>query len=99
MGPPATVLVGEMTADGLLYRGRVGSGIGPKAGARLLPMLEPLARPAPPVDNPPRERAVWVEPTLVVDVDFTEWTSDGKLRQPSYKGIRDDLDPRALVRE
>jgi bifunctional non-homologous end joining protein LigD len=42
---------------------------------------------------------VWVEPATVVDVDFTEWTSDDKLRHPSYKGVRDDLDPRALVRE
>jgi bifunctional non-homologous end joining protein LigD len=41
----------------------------------------------------------WVEPVLVVDVDYAAWTKDGRLRQPSYKGIRTDLDPQGVVRE
>jgi bifunctional non-homologous end joining protein LigD len=36
---------------------------------------------------------------LVVDVAFTAWTRDGRLRHPSYKGIRDDLDPQGVERE
>jgi bifunctional non-homologous end joining protein LigD len=54
------------------------------------------------LDDVPREHArhaVWVEPELVVECDYTEWTRDGRLRHPSYKGLRDDLDPRAVVRQ
>ena len=50
----------------------------------------------------PREHARaahWVRPELVVEVEFTEWTRDGRLRQPSYKGLRDDLAPADVVRE
>jgi bifunctional non-homologous end joining protein LigD len=54
------------------------------------------------LDDVPREHArhtVWVEPRLVCDVDYTEWTREGRLRHPSYKGLRDDLDPRSVVRQ
>ena len=50
----------------------------------------------------PRVRARdlhWVEPRLVAEVEFTEWTGDGLLRHPSYKGLRDDKDARQVVRE
>jgi bifunctional non-homologous end joining protein LigD len=40
-----------------------------------------------------------VEPVLVADVEFGEWTGDGILRHPSYCGLRDDKDPRDVVRE
>ena len=43
--------------------------------------------------------ANWVEPRLVAEVEFTEWTREGILRHPSYKGLRDDKDPREVVRE
>jgi bifunctional non-homologous end joining protein LigD len=48
----------------------------------------------------PREHArhaVWVEPQLVCEVEYTEWTRDGRLRHPSYKGLRDDVAPRSEV--
>ena len=47
----------------------------------------------------PRRRPVWVEPELVCEVEFTEWTYEGTLRQPAFKGLRDDKDPREVVRE
>ena len=43
--------------------------------------------------------AVWAEPVLVVEVAFTEWTTAGRLRAPSYKGLRDDKEPREVIRE
>jgi bifunctional non-homologous end joining protein LigD len=43
--------------------------------------------------------AVWVEPQLVTEVEFTEWTNDGVLRHPSFKGLREDRDPHDVVRE
>ncbi len=46
----------------------------------------------------PRD-ARWVEPDTVVEVRFTMWTADGVLRNPVYLGIRDDVDPAAVVRE
>lgn len=50
----------------------------------------------------PREHArhaVWVEPELVCDVEYTEWTRDGRLRHPSFKGLREDVPPDEVVRE
>ena len=89
------VLVGEPTADGLLFRGRVGSGIAGKAGRMLTELLSPLAvgdspflQDLPRID---REGTVWVAPVVVVDVQFLRLTNDGRLRQPAYRGVRTDL--------
>lgn len=94
----AAVLVGEVTDAGLLYRGRVGSGIGPKEGAILRQVL--AAGEASPFDDEvPRQDAVgtfWVAPTVVVDVD-THGTGYQRLRQPSYQGIRTDITPEDLA--
>ncbi|MBU2697031.1 DNA ligase [Pimelobacter sp. 30-1] len=90
----AAVLVGEPTADGLHYRGRVGSGIGPKQSRALAELLAPLTRTANPfVGEVPREDAAgttWVEPVVVIDVD-THGVGYERLRQPSYQGVRTDL--------
>ena len=64
--------------------------------ARLLELLKPLRRDSPPFAEPPklpRTRAAdvqWVEPRLVAQVRFVEWTHDRRLRHPSYLGLRDD---------
>ncbi len=95
----AALLVGQPTPDGLAYRGRVGSGIGARASRLLTDLVGPLARTDSPfVDEVPRVDARgtrWVEPTLVVDVD-THGTGYDRLRQPSYRGVRDDLAPEDL---
>ena len=98
-GRIGSLLLGLPTEGGFRYVGRVGTGFTARTLAALQERLAGQERPDAPVSNPPREAAVWVEPALVVDVDFTEWTSDGRLRHPSYKGVRDDLDPLALVPE
>ena len=89
------VLVGEPTAEGLVYRGRVGSGIAGKAGPVLRRMLEPLARADSPfVDAVPKVDAAgthWVEPRVVVDVESLGLSSQQRLRQPAYRGARPDL--------
>jgi len=89
------VLVGEQTADGLRFRGRVGSGIAGKAGQRLGALLRPLVRDSSPFDEelprPDRDGTVWVEPRVLVDVQYLELTRDGRLRQPAYRGVRTDL--------
>jgi bifunctional non-homologous end joining protein LigD len=90
------LLVGEPLADGgLVFRGRVGSGLGGKAGPVLKALLEPLARADSPfTDEVPRLDALgthWVEPVVVVDVESLGFSGGGRLRQPSYQGVRADL--------
>lgn len=89
----------------LRYAGRVGTGFTDAELRRLQALLEPLARDSSPFDEPPelprevRKLGRFVEPTLVCEVAFSEWTHTGTLRQPSYKGLRDDKDAADVVRE
>ena len=89
------LLVGEPGPTGLSYRGRVGSGIAGRAGPRLKALLEPFHTDVSPfVDEVPRVDAqgtVWVRPGIVVDVESLGMTPAGRLRQPSYQGVRTDL--------
>ncbi|WP_210649729.1 non-homologous end-joining DNA ligase [Nocardioides sp. SYSU D00065] len=95
----ASLLVGEPTPEGLMYRGRVGSGIAGATGVRLAALLEPYAAAASPfADEVPRVDAAgtfWVEPRVVVDID-THGLGYDRLRQPSFQGVRDDLFPEDL---
>lgn len=90
------VLVGVPTTAGLEFRGRVGSGIAGKAGRHLGELLGPLVRPTSPFHEElgpqDRDRTVWVEPTVVVDVQYLTLSRDVRLRQPAYRGVRTDLD-------
>jgi bifunctional non-homologous end joining protein LigD len=94
------VLVGEPTGGGLLYRGRVGSGLAGKKAAMLREVLAGLTRASAPfVDEVPRPDALgttWVDPVLVVDVESLGPSAQGRLRQPSYVGVRADLTPEDL---
>ena len=96
----AALLVGEQTADGLLYRGRVGSGIAGATSTRLAELLAPLTSEVSPfADEVPRVDAAgtfWVEPRVVVDID-THGLGYERLRQPSFQGVRDDLSPEDLA--
>jgi bifunctional non-homologous end joining protein LigD len=89
----------------LVYVGNVGTGFNDKEIDRLLRKLKPLARDTPPfksVPKMPRVRkgdVVWVEPKLVAEVEFVEWTHDGHLRAPAYKGLREDKDATEVRRE
>lgn len=96
------LLLGVYEEDRLVYVGHVGSGFDGKELARLMKKLAPLARASTPFDVPPpatNETPHWVEPQLVAQVKFTEWTDDNRLRHPTYIGLRDDVDPRAVTRE
>jgi bifunctional non-homologous end joining protein LigD len=96
----AALLVGEPTPDGLLYRGRVGSGIGGAASRLLGAQLAGRAVDASPfADDVPAIDArgtFWVEPFLVVDVESLNKMPVTRLRQPSYRGIRTDIGPDEL---
>jgi bifunctional non-homologous end joining protein LigD len=96
-----SLLVGYHDDTGALrYAGRVGSGIDERDRHELERELARLSRPDSPFVDPPRlKEARWVEPELVVEVKFYEWTQAGILRHPRYEGWRDDKDAKAVVRE
>jgi len=62
--------------------------------------LEPLRRDDSPFEGrQPQKDSLFVEPNLVAEVEFSEWTNAGTLRHPSYKGLRDDKPAKDVVRE
>ena len=76
---------------GLRFSGKVGTGFTDAELERLAETFEPIRRSASPfADKIPYRDARFVEPTLVAEIEFTEWTHNGTLRHPSYKGLRDD---------
>ena len=83
-----------------IYAGKVGTGYSSALRRELLRRLEPGRVAAPTAEGAPRMRdARWVAPRLVAEVAFSEWTSDGRLRHPSFKGLREDKRPDECVRE
>ena len=87
-------------AGGLRYAGKVGSGFSDDVLERLATRFRALARTSSPFAGPVKERAAhWVTPKLVVEVAFSGWTADGRLRQPVFKGVREDKAPGSVRRE
>jgi bifunctional non-homologous end joining protein LigD len=97
------LLLGYYDADGkLAYAGKVGTGFSDAVLRQLHSALSKLERASPAFDDRgrlPRTRVHWVEPRLVAEVGFSEWTTDGELRHPRYQGLRDDKDAAEVVRE
>ena len=98
------LVVGVYDQDGALrYAGRVGSGFNDATLARLHARLKKLetetASFADPPHGAPARGVHWTEPRLVAEVAFTEWTGDGQLRHPVFKGLREDKAPEDVVRE
>jgi bifunctional non-homologous end joining protein LigD len=89
----------------LTYAGNVGTGFSEKEIDRLVKRLRPLERSSAPFREVPtmpkvrKDDVVWVEPELVAEVEFAQWTHDDRLRAPVYKGIREDKDPAEVKRE
>jgi bifunctional non-homologous end joining protein LigD len=96
-----SVLVGEPTADGLVYRGRVGSGLAGTAGETLKDLLAGTEVDGSPfATDVPREDAAgaqWVRPGVVLEVASLGFTPQQRLRQPAYVGVRRDLRPDDLL--
>lgn len=99
-GRIGALLVGYYDGDALRFAGKVGTGYTDRMLAELAEILAPLERPTSPfADKVPYKLARFVEPELVCDVEFTEWTATDTLRHPSFKGLRDDKAPRDVVKE
>lgn len=91
---------GDERGRRLRYAGKVGTGFSDTLLRKLRKRLAGLERRAPPFVDPPRERGVrWVEPELVAEVSFGEWTRDGRLRHPAFLGLREDKPAEQVVRE
>lgn len=108
------LLVGFFERDKFRFAGKVGTGFNDALLRKLFERFQPLARASCPFVNLPEQRAGrygagvtraemkrchWIEPKLVGQVRFSEWTRDGKLRQPVFLGLREDKDARDVVRE
>jgi bifunctional non-homologous end joining protein LigD len=97
------LLLGYYDAGGrLAYAGKVGTGFTEKLLRSLHKSLVALERSSPPFGTGaalPHSGVHWVEPRLVGQVGFSEWTRDGELRHPRFQGLRDDKDPADVVRE
>ena len=84
----------------LHYAGSVGTGFTARSADELLATLRGLAVDRSPfVEGNVRPHARYVQPQLIAEVEFAQWTHAGILRQPSFKGLRSDKDPRDVVRE
>ncbi|MGN6474672.1 MAG: non-homologous end-joining DNA ligase [Mycobacteriales bacterium] len=97
------LLLGVPEAEGLAYAGKVGTGFDEQTRDRLFALLQKLATDASPFHGPvdPKDRAQarYVDPEIVGEVQFGEWTADGRLRHPSWRGVRPDKEPRDVRRE
>ena len=97
------LVIGCYEGDRLVYSGKVGTGFTQEIALDLRRRLDAMARTLSPFDPPPPgalgRNARWVTPALVCEVVFTEWTGDGKIRHPSFQGLRTDKKPREVVRE
>lgn len=103
-GRIGSLLVGVHDDEGrLVYAGHVGTGFSVTALEDLGARLAPLERTTPPfADEVPRAHAKgarWVTPRLVGEVAFGEWTRDGRMRHPTWRGLRPDKEPSEVVRE
>jgi len=99
-GHVGALAVGYYDDGKLVYAGKVGTGFTETTLATLSRELEALRRKESPFSGrQPPKATVFVEPQLVADVEFREWTKSGTLRAPSFKGLRPDIDPEQVVRE
>jgi len=95
------LLVGYFDRDELRYAGRVGTGFTDQTLDQLADRLSPLQQERSPFTPAPKlpRNAVYVEPSVVAEIEFIEWTQEGVLRAPSFKGLRDDVEARDVVLE
>jgi bifunctional non-homologous end joining protein LigD len=96
-----SLLIGYYNTQGLQFAGKVGTGFDESDLSTLQTKLQRLERRTSPFTRVdlPRRGLHWVEPRLVAQIGFGEWTPDGKLRHPRYLGLRDDKPARDVARE
>ncbi len=95
------ILLGYYDGDDFVYAGHTGGGFTNQGLKDMYKLLAPLERDTPPFSTRPKtnEKPHWVRPKVVVEVKFSEWTADGRLRQPIYLGTRTDKPASEITRE
>ncbi len=96
------LLLGYYEDEALIYAGRVGTGFDHKTSLQLRKKLDGLQRDKHPfefVSKTDAKEARWVAPELVCEIEFAEWTEEGRLRHPSFQGLREDKPAMAINRE
>jgi bifunctional non-homologous end joining protein LigD len=97
------LLLGYYAGNELIYSGRVGTGFSQKTIQEISSRLEKMEKNQPAYKDPPQGKAAngvhWVEPELVAEIEFLEWTRENHLRQPSFKGLRQDKSAKEITRE
>src|SRR6267154_2117227 len=90
------LLLGYFDHSRFIYVGHTGGGFTRQGLEEMYGRLKPLERKTSPFEETPKtnEKAHWVKPEVVVEVKFSEWTADRRLRQPIFLGVRDDKDPK-----
>ncbi|MGH6735410.1 MAG: DNA ligase D [Methyloceanibacter sp.] len=100
--PFSSLLLGTFDGAKLIYAGKVGTGFNAESFSSLAKRFKPLERKSSPFEEVPQAEhkdAVWLEPRLVCTVNYAEWTRDGRLRHPSFQGLREDKPAREVRRE
>ena len=100
--PFSSLLLGTFEDGKFVYAGKVGTGFSSADLSSLAKRFKPLEQKTSPfIEVPAEERkdAVWLKPQLVCEVAFTDWTRDGRLRHPSFQGLREDKPPREVSRD
>jgi bifunctional non-homologous end joining protein LigD len=102
-GTFSSLLVGVKSGKGVKYAGRVGGGFDTSVRAEWRARVKQLEQKNSPFDRLPEKRSGeiwhWMKPKLVIQVAFQDFTQDGILRQPRYLGMREDRDPKTVIRE
>lgn len=99
----SSILLGVYENSELIYAGRAGTGFNALNTKELQEKFCTIKRKASPFIQPPKsktnEEITWLEPILIAEIKFAEWTEENLLRQASYKGLRTDKDPKEVKRE
>jgi len=108
----SSLLLGVYDQGVFTYVGKVGTGFSVKLQKEMMAQFEPLITDKSPFDaepdvnkasrfrpNPPKAKATWLKPELVCEVAFSEVTSDGVFRHPSFQGMREDKNAKEVIRE
>ncbi len=99
----SSLLLGVYEGEELIYAGRAGTGLSESDMKILEEKFHNIKRIDPPFNNAPnpksKEKITWLEPELVAEIKFAEWTKENLLRQASYKGIRTDKNPKDIRNE
>ena len=108
----SSLLVGVYNKGKLEYTGKIGTGFNRNMQKQMMRQFKPLFAKEPPFNaipdinkpsrfrpDPPHAKAQWLKPKLVCEVSYTEMTSDGLMRHPSFEGMREDKKPGDVLKE